>query len=201
MLVFVVGGCGSGKTTLVERIADNYDECGCVEVGKEMRKRYSPEAFQGQGCPDWAEREAWNLMVEKINEQRRQGRRYIFIDGQPRKPRTVDQLAEFYQGDLRFLNDGSEYTYDIPLVLHLYADYDVRHQRIMERDRANDKDLNLAKQRLENDTYQLYDVLSHCMHHFLTEQLRTDIGRTIYQLVEESLVVARTEEDVHLELG
>lgn len=116
-LVFVTGPTNAGKTTLLEE-ADKHSQTHAVEVGKYMRAKYPPSYFAGQCNPKHTAVEAWQAMLDMI-EQAPEEAVCILIDGQPRDlPQAADCLELEY--DQRYIN--------------LYAPYELRLQRALDRD-------------------------------------------------------------------
>lgn len=144
-LIFVIGATNAGKSTLIAAAKELGH--GTVEVGKMMRAKYPPEYFKGQACPAHTEVESWDMMLEGVEQVRKQGLRACFIDGQPR---THSQLAKVIA-----LHDapGSSIAF-----LHLWAPRDVREARARERDKNDPGRLALSLERLDGDLAVLYDI-------------------------------------------
>jgi adenylate kinase family enzyme len=94
VVVAIMGPTCAGKSTLLERLkAELGDRASFVEVGKMLRAKYPPEYFQGQNNPKHTAQEAWDLCVEGIDRGRREGRAFVFVDGQPRDIPQTDAMV------------------------------------------------------------------------------------------------------------
>ena len=148
-IIGIVGVTNSGKTTLLDHLRDT-PWIGMAEIGKEMRKRYSPEHFHGLGAMKETEDEVWEIFAQQHGEALNRGCRVLLCDGQPRLSDQVDVMRRRY-GPVS--------------VLQLYAPHHILCERAAQRD-AEPKALELSNKRLVNDYVQLYQVLaewhSHC---------------------------------------
>jgi hypothetical protein len=140
--IYVFGVTCTGKDYLVEKALQMYPNIfGAVQVGKEFRRRYPPEHFQGMGAPAHTEDEAYQIFLDELNKVSDKNR--VLIVGQPRRASHVDRIYRKYPG----------------LILWLHAKDVVLEERINKRFPDDLKSKELAIQRLANDRIQLYDTL------------------------------------------
>ncbi len=146
-LYFVMGATNAGKSTFLEHMSrDRNSQVGLVEVGKMMRAKYPPSFFAGQAAPSHTATEAWQMMVDRIAEHQRNGKRFAFIDGQPRDIEQAKKILRDYWEHSSFIN--------------LYCPEYVRRARAEKRDAADPEKLRLSMLRMQGDIPKLYDVLS-----------------------------------------
>lgn len=147
-ILFVIGITNSGKSTFLERMKRlRHDQVNLVEVGKQMRAKYPPEYFQGQGAPEHTAKEAWAMMVEGVAAGKG---KFTLVDGQPR---DIDQMEAIYAG---YVN-RPEYECRF---LHLTAPYTILAKRANFRDGADPARYELTMERLKTDARSLYFILS-----------------------------------------
>lgn len=145
-LFYVMGVTCVGKDYMIEYAQRTYpDKVGIVQVGKEFRRRYPPEFFQGKGAMKSTEDEAFNIFVELLNAA--QDKKYVFVSGQPRLESQVDRIMRPYPGE----------------VIWLHAPDDLLQERIITRFPEGSEKWEEARKlsfdRINNDKKQLYDVL------------------------------------------
>jgi len=145
MIHFIMGITCVGKDELVEHAVKCCPDIGAIQVGKEMRKRHSPEYFKGLGALDETEPETWEIVREQLalcSEKK-----HIFVTGMPRLKGQVSKFFSLFKiEDCRFW------------LLHC------DEQTIYSRLKIHFKDepcwANLAEERIENDKIQLYQVIT-----------------------------------------
>lgn len=141
---YVWGVTCAGKDTLMDRADELYpSHVGLVNVGKEFRKRYPPSHFNGQGALQSTEVEAREIFEEQINVRISEGKRLIFISGQPRMVSQIPFTMDKYPGTLLWMHVSSETLL----------------KRLEGRFPGDPGAFELSKKRLTNDRIQLYDVL------------------------------------------
>jgi adenylate kinase family enzyme len=152
-LVFVMGATNAGKSTFMTKMGSDYPHVvGLVEVGKLMRAKYPPDHFKGQAAPAHTAMEAWSMMTVAIEQHINNGKRLIFVDGQPRDMLQAAGVLDKYY-------DDTEHWSSVKF-LHLWAHKDRRIERAKKRDAGDEAKLQLSLQRMDNDPPQLYEVLS-----------------------------------------
>lgn len=143
---YVLGTTCAGKDYMMEQTQQQLPHLvGLVQVGKEMRRRYPPGHFQGQGAPEHTEVEALSIYKEQLAEAEAQGYKHIFIAGQPRRISQIEQTVLTHPGK----------------VLWVYADDSTLRERAGKRGDAATVQLSLD--RITNDKVALFDVLFHLM--------------------------------------
>lgn len=150
VLVFTIGATNVGKSTLLnyaKSISSSEGTCpyGFVEVGKMMRAKYPPDFFSGSGAPVHTQKEAWKMFLDGVAVERDAGKEIIFIDGQPRNMEQYKWACAL------------SYSF---CFAHLFASYEVRKNRAMDRDCDDPKKLELSLKRLDSDIAPLYDIVS-----------------------------------------
>lgn len=146
--IFVIGATNAGKTTLMDTVkAQAHPEHATIEIGRRMRAKYPPEHFQGQSNPKHTAEEAWAWFVEEATAHQKMGKRFVWVDGQPRDLPQADAI-HFGGWD-----NGGCY-------LHLYCREEVRRRRAQERDTDPEK-LALSLARMRGDLPALYEILCH----------------------------------------
>lgn len=143
---YLFGTTCVGKDYFIETALDRYPNIfGAVQVGKEFRKRYPPEHFEGKGALIKTEDEAFDIFCEQWTKSFDAGKKYILVSGQPRLQSQVKRLSDFVQGK--------------QTILFLWVPDEVIHRRIEDRFKTDDNWRAAAKQRFINDKIQLFDVL------------------------------------------
>lgn len=144
LVVHLMGITNSGKSTLIEAAkAQDYYNIGFVEVGKEMRKRYSPETFKGKGAMDSTEEEVLQIFHEQMQAAKDAGANLILVDGQPRMPSQIPIMMNSPRRKYILLKESDE----------------VILERIKNRD-SDPAAVELSMQRFKNDKVQIFDVLT-----------------------------------------
>lgn len=143
--VFVIGATNTGKSFLLDSVR-RHPDCGVIEVGKEMRRRYPPSHFQGQAAPAHTAEEAWQVYLDGMTENAKKA--LIWCDGQPRDLIRTERILAL---------NPEKYP---RLFIHLWASKAVRENRARGRDGSDPEKLALAMARLDADLPPLYDVLS-----------------------------------------
>jgi hypothetical protein len=143
MLCFMGITC-VGKDTLAERMQTRWpDDIGLIQVGKEFRRRYPPEFFQGKAAMPSTEKEAWEIFDEQYKQSI--DKKIVIVIGQPR---LVSQLHE-----LRKRDENCDYYL-------LTASNKVINDRIDGRfNTGHEGWRTLALDRVTNDKVQLYELL------------------------------------------
>ena len=185
VIVFVLGATNCGKSTLLsyaKTIQTSEGVCpyGFVEVGKMMRAKYPPDFFDGNGAPAHTQKEAWKMFLDGFHTERDAGKDIIFVDGQPRNMEQYKWACAL--------------SYSM-CYAHLFASYEVKKARAMERDCDDPKKLELSLKRLETDIPPLYDIVSHIsargdhpITHYNTEKEKTsDILMGVTRMANETL--------------
>lgn len=143
MLLYVIGVTCSGKGYFIESTMREHSELfAAVQVGKEFRRRYPPDYFQGSGAPAHAEQEAHDIFYEQLDAAKATGKPIILIDGQPRRLSQVQLVRD---------NPGS--------VLWFHSDELVVRERLALRFPDDEASRDLSNKRMVNDRMQLYDTL------------------------------------------
>lgn len=141
---YLMGTTCVGKDYFIDNAKDKYPSLfGSVNVGKEFRKRYPPEYFEGRGALMKTEDEAFAIFKEQHDEQVRLKKRFILVSGQPRLPTQVDRI----------------YSYAPGTIVWLFAPNETLEERLAIRFENDPSGYDLGKQRLVNDRLQLYEVL------------------------------------------
>ena len=159
-VIFVMGPTGAGKSTVVgnadvyTQLNDNiiglsYRSFHAVEVGKEFRKRYPPEYFDGKAAMPHTEDEAFSIFQEQfikaidhhtnmcqINPDYES---VILVDGYPRTPLQVDRCQDLVT-----------WHTDCYGVVWLDCDEQEREQRLNYRD-IDESTRELSRKRFESD--------------------------------------------------
>ncbi len=157
LVVFVMGITCSGKTSLMDAAGefDYHDETfffGQIRIGEELRKRYPSAHFAGQGAPEHTEKEA--LTIYRDGLERSQLAPITLVDGQPRKVSHVVLVV----GHALKLGYACH-----ALVLHA-SEKEIR-RRAAAREGNDPAGLKLALDRIEHDSYMLYQVLNYLHVH------------------------------------
>lgn len=160
--IYVIGLTCSGKDYFIERAVELYPEVfAAVQVGKELRKRYSPEYFKGSGAPEHTEEEALNIFKEQWSIANNNGAKIILVSGQPRRISQVPIVFTFASGS----------------VLWLYANDATIKERISKRFIDDQPAYHLACERIVNDRIMYYDVLHSLIAYKIPiETFSTDLG-------------------------
>lgn len=145
-LIYVLGSTCSGKSSLVEMAAAEYDNVGIVQVGKELRRRYPPEYFKGLGALASTETEVEQILLDEIEKHFRQDKQIVLVDGNPRSRRQARLLG-------RFPTIAQEEFW------WLWCPDALTRLRIHERFAEDLESRRLAEARVSNDRQQLYDLL------------------------------------------
>lgn len=148
-LFCVMGMTCAGKSTLFDYFSDKISKgilnFGLIEVGKEMRKRYPPEHFQGQSNPKHTAQEAWQIFLGQYAEHKQSGKKIILCDGQPR---DIDQTHAMVT--------------DFPNAHYIMLDvpHNLRRARAVQRFPIEQKENHdLTMKRLYNDYRGGFEVL------------------------------------------
>lgn len=147
-ILHLLGNTGAGKTTIMDTLhARNTDAVAHISVGRELRKRYPPNYFDGQAAPQKTEVEALELYDLFIYANKRKPQvKLIVVDGQPRRASQVSAILSLHQ--------------DCPKrFLLIHADHDVREERLHGRDRGDPEKVKLAMARLNNDYRNQYECM------------------------------------------
>lgn len=180
LVVGLIGVTNVGKSTLLDHLRASGDQrYGFIEVGKELRRRYPPEFFNGQGAMKETEREVWQIWDEQYYHAAFQGAEIILSDGQPRMAEHVGCMRS---------RVGA-----FPL-LQLHAPLPLLQSRAALRD-STPEARQLSQQRLTNDYRQLYEVLSEYAYHIHSAPLviKTDEPNWL-DTAESALLVMRTNQ-------
>lgn len=146
MIIYLMGVTCSGKTTLVDDfLSDPFGNVGAVQVGKEMRRRYPPEYFQGSGAPGHTEDEARRIFEEQLKAA--EGKKLILVDGQPRRRSQVALMKR--NPGLGLILDVSEET---------------QRERLENRFKNDPAGRFLAEDRIKNDKVMYYDCICEMYH-------------------------------------
>lgn len=142
-IYYAFGVTCAGKDTLMDRAQELYPNLvGLVNVGKEFRKRYPPEYFQGKGAMLHTEREAIEIFETQLAEQRKD-KKIIFVSGQPRMVAQIKETIGKYSGTILWLHVSDE----------------TLKQRLEKRFVGDPGSYQLSLKRLSNDRIQLFDVV------------------------------------------
>ena len=145
VVLHLLGNTGSGKTTLLDFLTSAWpDDITGISVGREFRKKYPPEFFEGQAAPAHTEQEAMSMYTDFVTERRDHGYGLIIVDGQPRKQSQVAAC----------INNASGLQHDFLLV---HADHGIRNDRL-DSSRSGSS-LELAIRRLDTDYRNQYEVM------------------------------------------
>ncbi len=170
VILHLLGNTGCGKTTLMDAlIARNPSAITGISVGRELRKVYPPEYFQGQAAPTPTEQAALDLYRGFIETSVFHGYRLIIVDGQPRKASQVGVIA-FY---------AYMFTENVAFVL-LDTPHATRAARLLQRDSHDPAKMALAEARLNNDYRNQYE----CMIELAKRRKHLDICDTTCYTVE-----------------
>jgi hypothetical protein len=146
IVVFMMGATNAGKSTALQALSEmGWGDIGLVEVGKLLRAKYGEAYFKGQAAPSHTQTEAWQLLIDGIQEHARNNVKFVVCDGQPR---SFDQVYN----SLKLPNER--------IYINLYAPADVREARARARDSANPEKLALSLARLHGDIPMLYEINS-----------------------------------------
>jgi hypothetical protein len=192
-LVACIGATNAGKSSFIAQVKALQEEqptCSftTIEVGKMLRAKYGEAYFKGQAAPDHTEAEAWQLCEDAVRQAVKEEKRYVFIDGQPRRLSQLTKMedlsmwlsadwhARCHEWYLRHPNAptaGQSHQNPCSLnltFLHLYASRDARKERIAKRDSHDADKLALSMARLDGDIPALFDILSRLsdQHHEVT---------------------------------
>lgn len=160
IVVFVMGPTCAGKSTFLQLAEkEGKGSVGLVQVGKQLREKYSADYFKGSSNPEHTKEEAWELCKNGVLSNMRDGKRVILVDGQPRSARQVSRCIELAR------REGLRYRF-----LWITADDIVRRRRA-ESSRQGDA-LQLALDRMTGDKIDMYDVI-------LTLNQRREIVHTL----------------------
>lgn len=139
-----MGATNSGKTTMIEQLSDVYYP---VMVGRELRKRFPPDYFDGQAAPAKTDELAFQIMCEGIQEAHDKAMIPI-VDGQPRNQVQLEWCKrDFIDRDGMF-----ECKF-----IHLWAPREIRVARAKARD-TDEAKLKLSMDRMDGDVLTLYDL-------------------------------------------
>jgi adenylate kinase family enzyme len=145
MFICLMGVTCSGKSTFIQSKAKD-KRFGSIEIGKEMRKRHTPDYFNSLGAMPHTEKEVWEIFEQQYaavaNAQ------VILIDGQPRLPSQVSRLMDHAKWV------GRELHY-----VFFSVDKDETFRRLMGRFPNDAQSQALSLARSINDKVQLYDVV------------------------------------------
>jgi adenylate kinase family enzyme len=180
-ILHVLGNTGSGKTTVMELVCErNPRRASGISVGKELRKRYPPDYFEGQAAPQKTELEAMQIYREFVDYHTNpeSHAQLILVDGQPR---NTSQVAAC----LQVPTPGWRHEF---LLFHVGEL--VRWQRLINRDAASEGALALANQRLTGDYKNTYEVM--------IEIARLGLKLQILDASETPLRIARRIEHEYL---
>jgi hypothetical protein len=162
-----------GKDYFIERACEQFPHLfGKVQVGKELRKRHSPEYFKGLGCATACYQEALDILKEQYEVSRMVGHKYVLVSGQPRERSQVQPVIDIL---------GSNF-----MAIWLSADENVIMNRLKDRFKDDPASEELALQRLKNDRVQLYDSFFELLHRGIdvrtVDVTYTDINHIIQQI-------------------
>lgn len=148
VIVPVMGCTCAGKSTFMQYARSVEDErIGIVEVGKMLRAKYSPSAFEGKANSPKHAVEAWELFMKCVDDLLNAGKTLILIDGQPRDMQQLEDMLTLF---------GNHHTLIFVL---LHASLEVREHRARTFRADTPENLELALQRLRNDMVLYYDLL------------------------------------------
>jgi|GEM_PF-4436819 len=147
-ILHLLGGNGVGKTTLMNTMKNTYKDVHGFSTGQILRKRYSPEYFQGQAAPESTEAEALEIYKEQIRDATflNPETKLIISDGQPRKASQVNIVTGIFPMHQRDF-----------LLMHL--PHEMRKHRLSVRDQHDDAALDLAMERLNGDYRNTYECM------------------------------------------
>lgn len=150
--IFVIGATNAGKTTLLDTVkALAHPDHATIEIGRRFRAKYPPEHFRGESNPKHTADEAWSWFVEEATAHRTMGKRFVWVDGQPRDiPQAEAIVANGW-------DIGGCYV-------HLYADESVRIRRAKLRDTDPAK-LALSMARINGDLPSLEKIIVFLNNH------------------------------------
>lgn len=178
LTVFVGGVTNSGKSSFIrdllndidkvqsdpevaDRLMDAFGEgfyikAGAVHVGKEMRKLFPPEHFQGKGAMKETEETALQLYAKGMEEN--SGCDVVAVDGQPRMKSQIPLVMDLSKG---------------PTLSRFYVFLTCPDEELVRRLEQRDDSLmarELSEKRLVNDRVQLYDVITEliCRREYVT---------------------------------
>lgn len=145
LIVFVTGVTCTGKSSFLIYCSALKKEIGVVEVGKELRKKYPPDYFEGSGAPKKTEKEAMKICLTGIGANIEQGKKIILVDGQPRRESQVSIL----------LKNTAKYK---RLYLELVCSEEEQLRRMKLRFPNDKESLQLAQLRFYKDKVDLAKV-------------------------------------------
>lgn len=141
---FIMGLTCVGKDYFIEKACEMYPHLfGAVQVGKELRKRYPPEHFQGLGAAPATRKEAIDIYKEQWQLNKVIGKKYILVSGQPRERMQVEQVMAFASGPVIWMTTSQE------IIL----------ERLKQRFKDDPSSMKLSLDRIVNDKVQLYDTI------------------------------------------
>jgi hypothetical protein len=91
----IVGPTCAGKTSLIDYLLQAHENWRAVCVGREMRRRYPPEFFQGQAALEATEPEVWELFAAHWRSAVAAEAPVFLVDGQPRHPSHPGRLHAY----------------------------------------------------------------------------------------------------------
>jgi hypothetical protein len=142
---YLMGITCTGKDYFIERAMQRHPTLfGCVQVGKEFRRRYTASHFQGSAAPDHTEREAIEIFEEQHEQAVKDGFKYILVSGQPRRLSQIEPCLTFSKGGT---------------IIFMRTPHETILERLSIRFENDKEGYDLSMQRLVNDKIQLYDVI------------------------------------------
>lgn len=142
-IIHLLGNTGAGKTTFMDHITSTYPQhVAGISVGRELRKMFPPDYFQGQAAPTHTEELAMKLYADFVHEHEHLP--LIIVDGQPRKTSQVEPCLKV---------PGSHHFW------LFHAEHSTRELRLRTRDAGDAAKMDLALQRLDNDYRNQYEVM------------------------------------------
>lgn len=143
----IMGCTCAGKSTFLQFVKDrNIAGVGTVEVGKLLRAKYPPAAFQGRANSPAHAQEAWDLCIQGVDSHLNAGKTCILIDGQPRDLKQAHDLIALFSSD-----------HNLVFVL-LHAPLAERERRARAHRNDSPDNLELALARLQNDMILYYEI-------------------------------------------
>ena len=144
LIVSLLGPTNSGKTTIIDHFTTvNPDKFTGVLIGREMRKRYPPEHFQGKAQMADTEAEVLEILWNGVKAATTP---VILVDGQPRNLNQITWMEAHFCRDYRWC------------AVNCYAPRPYRVERAEARDPDPEK-LALSMKRMDDDVLTLYEVV------------------------------------------